>query len=146
MRLIFTCICCLFYPLFFAAQSDEGWTEGGYDNLVPNPGFEIFDGFPIGWYYKGSDFDAVMKYWTSPTTASPDAYGPRVRVPTSWAEKGFGKQTPHSGAKHGWHYGFWLLKWQATLPRICSNSTERTFGRRAILYFLRFGWRALKTV
>lgn len=96
MRLIFI-LACFFCPLFFSAQSDAGWTEGGQDNLVPNPGFEEFDGFPIGWYYKGSDFDDVMKYWSSPTTASPDAYGSRVRVPTSWAEKGFGKQTPHGG-------------------------------------------------
>ena len=66
-------------------------------NLVPNGGFEEFDGFPIGWYYKGIDFDNVVKYWSSPTTASPDAYGTRVRVPATWAEKGFGKQTAHSG-------------------------------------------------
>jgi OmpA-OmpF porin, OOP family len=66
-------------------------------NLVPNGGFEEFDGFPIGWYYKGVDFDNVVKYWSSPTTASPDAYGTRVRVPATWAEKGFGKQTAHSG-------------------------------------------------
>jgi outer membrane protein OmpA-like peptidoglycan-associated protein len=73
------------------------YTEGGQMNLVPNPGFEEFDGFPIGWFYKGQDFDDLVKYWHSPTTASPDVYGQRVRVPVSWAEKGFGKQTPHSG-------------------------------------------------
>ena len=73
------------------------FTEGGQDNIVPNPGFEEFDGFPIGWYYKGTDFDDVVKYWTSPTIASPDAYGSRVRVPASWAEKGFGKHAPHGG-------------------------------------------------
>ena len=98
MRLIFTLTYFLFCPFFFSAQTDEGFTEGVQDNLVPNPGFEEFGGFPIGWYYKGSDFDAVMKYWTSPTTASPDAYGVKVRVPTSWAEKGFGKQAPHGGS------------------------------------------------
>ena len=92
MRLNFTLICLFFNSILFFAQS-----EIGQDNLIPNPGFEEFDGFPIGWYYKGSDFDDVVKYWSSPTTASPDAYGSRVRVPSSWAEKGFGKQTPHSG-------------------------------------------------
>ena len=66
-------------------------------NLIPNPGFETFDGFPIGWYYKGQDFTDVMAYWSSPTGASPDAYGPKVHVPASWAEKGFGKMTPHGG-------------------------------------------------
>ena len=92
MRLTFTLIYIFLYPILFFAQS-----EIAQDNLIPNPGFEEFDGFPIGWYYKGSDFDDVVKYWSSPTTASPDAYGPRVRVPSSWAEKGFGRQTPHSG-------------------------------------------------
>ncbi len=92
MRQIFTLTFFLNSSILFFAQS-----EIGQDNLVPNPGFEEFDGFPIGWYYKGSDFDDVVKYWKSPTTASPDAYGLRVRVPSSWADKGFGKQTPHSG-------------------------------------------------
>jgi OOP family OmpA-OmpF porin len=67
-------------------------------NLIPNPGFETFDGFPIGWYYKGQDFTDVMAYWSSPTGASPDAYGPKVHVPESWAKKGFGKMIPHGGA------------------------------------------------
>jgi OmpA-OmpF porin, OOP family len=95
MRLIFIFLC--FFPLLCSAQSKTTWTESSPENLVPNGGFEEFDGFPIGWYYKGSDFDDVVKYWSSPTTASPDAYGVQVRVPTSWAEKGFGKQAPHGG-------------------------------------------------
>jgi OmpA-OmpF porin, OOP family len=73
------------------------YTEGGPQNIIPNAGFEEFGGYPIGWYYKGTDFDDVVRYWVSPTTASPDAYGARVRVPATWAEKGFGKQSPHSG-------------------------------------------------
>ena len=97
MRLIFTLTYLLLATVFVSAQSGTTWTESGQENLIPNPGFEEFDGFPIGWYYKGSDFDDIIKYWTSPTTASPDVYGSRVRVPSSWAEKGFGKQTPHSG-------------------------------------------------
>lgn len=66
-------------------------------NIVPNPGFEIFANTPLGWYYKGEDFTRLMKYWSSPTGASPDAYGPKVEVPANWADKGFGKQKPHSG-------------------------------------------------
>lgn len=66
-------------------------------NIVPNPGFERFANPPIGWTYKGADFGRVVKYWFSATTASPDVYGPGVRVPADWAEKGFGKQTPHGG-------------------------------------------------
>jgi len=66
-------------------------------NIVPNPGFEVFHQAPVGWYLKGEDFTRVMKYWSSPTGASPDAYGPKVRVPDNWAEKGFGKQKPHGG-------------------------------------------------
>lgn len=66
-------------------------------NIVPNPGFELFAGASLGWYYKGEHFNSTIKYWTSPTASSPDVYGPRVRVPESWAEKGFGKTKAHSG-------------------------------------------------
>lgn len=66
-------------------------------NIVPNPGFERFANPPIGWTYSGADFGRVVKYWFSATTASPDVYGPGVRVPADWAEKGFGRQTPRSG-------------------------------------------------
>ncbi len=66
-------------------------------NIVPNPGFEQFISQPIGWYYKGAHFGEVVKYWQSATTASPDAYSPKVRVPESWQEKGFGKFKPHTG-------------------------------------------------
>lgn len=67
------------------------------DNIVPNPSFERFGNLPIGWTYKGSDFGRVVKYWFSATTASPDIYGPGVKVPNDWAEKGFGKQTARTG-------------------------------------------------
>lgn len=70
---------------------------GSSTNLVPNPGFERFSASPIGWFYKGEHFTNVMKYWSAPTAASPDVFGPKVRVPESWAEKGFGKQAPHNG-------------------------------------------------
>ena len=67
------------------------------DNLVPNPGFERFAATPIGWFYKGEHFTRVMKHWSAATGASPDVFGPKVRVPSSWAEKDFGKQAPHDG-------------------------------------------------
>lgn len=67
------------------------------DNLVPNPGFEEFGEEPSGWYYKGKDFNRVMRAWSSPTGTSPDAYGPGVEVPGSWADKGFGRERPHGG-------------------------------------------------
>jgi outer membrane protein OmpA-like peptidoglycan-associated protein len=66
-------------------------------NIVPNPGFERFASPPVGWTYKGATFGEVVKYWFSATTASPDVYGPGVRVPVDWAEKGFGKEKPRSG-------------------------------------------------
>jgi outer membrane protein OmpA-like peptidoglycan-associated protein len=66
-------------------------------NIVPNPGFERFANAPIGWSYKGSVFGEVVKYWFSATTASPDVYGPGVRVPVDWREKGFGEQLPRTG-------------------------------------------------
>lgn len=67
------------------------------DNIVPNPGFERFAAPPVGWSYSGTFFGQVVKYWFSPTMASPDVYGPGVKVPQSWAAKGFGKQSPRSG-------------------------------------------------
>jgi OOP family OmpA-OmpF porin len=66
-------------------------------NLVPNPGFERFANAPIGWSYKGAVFGEVVKYWFSATTSSPDVYGPGVRVPKDWSDKGFGKEKAHSG-------------------------------------------------
>jgi len=83
----------LFLPLLATAQKPPIPTA----NIVPNPGFERFDNAPIGWSYKGSYVGEVVKYWFSATTASPDVYGPGVHVPQDWAEKGFGKQKPHSG-------------------------------------------------
>jgi OmpA-OmpF porin, OOP family len=74
------------------AQSNQG-----ADNLIPNPSFEQFDKYPIGWFYKGADFDRVMSYWKSPTGASPDAYSPKVHVPADWVAQGFGQAAPHSG-------------------------------------------------
>ena len=67
------------------------------DNIVPNAGFERFASPPVGWSYKGAFFGQVVKYWFSATTASPDVYGPGVKVPQDWAEKGFGKQAPRTG-------------------------------------------------
>ena len=67
------------------------------ENIVPNPGFEKYSSTPIGWFYKGSHFTSVMKYWSSATSASPDVFGPKVRVPAHWASKGFGEQSARSG-------------------------------------------------
>ncbi len=67
------------------------------DNLVPNGSFELLDQTPIGWYYNGKHFTDVMKYWESPTSTSPDAYTPKVRVPVNWEDKGFGKQKAKTG-------------------------------------------------
>lgn len=67
------------------------------ENIVPNPGFELLSSNPIGWFFKGEHFSEVMKYWDSPTNASPDVFGPEIRVPAHWAEKGFGNQKSHGG-------------------------------------------------
>lgn len=84
----------LLLSLFCASLSAQSDTPR---NIVPNPGFEVFNEAPLGWYFKGEDFTRLMKYWSSPTGASPDAYGPKVRVPPNWTEKGFGQQKPHGG-------------------------------------------------
>ena len=66
-------------------------------NIVPNPGFERYASPPVGWSYRGAYFGQVVKYWFSATTASPDVYGPGVKVPRDWAQKGFGEARPHTG-------------------------------------------------
>ena len=66
-------------------------------NLIPNPGFEEYTAVPQDWYYTGADFSGTIRYWESPTGASPDAYGPKVYVPRHWRDKGFGQSDPHSG-------------------------------------------------
>lgn len=66
-------------------------------NIVPNASFEQFAAPPIGWFYKGEHFTRVVKYWSSPTAASPDVFGPKVRVPKAWSEKGFGDQLAQEG-------------------------------------------------
>ena len=67
------------------------------ENIVPNPGFEKYSSRPIGWFYKGQHFTDVMKFWNSATAASPDVFGPKVRVPSHWASKGFGEQKVRNG-------------------------------------------------
>lgn len=79
--------------LYTTTVAQHSYTQ----NIVPNPGFERYGNAPIGWSYKGAYFGEVMKYWFSATTSSPDVYGPNVRVPRDWAEKGFGDQKAHGG-------------------------------------------------
>jgi len=88
----------LFILLFCSLSAfAQNAVEDEYANIVPNPGFELYAGPPIGWFYKGDHYTEVMKYWSAATVASPDVFGPRVRVPDTWAEKGFGKKIPRSG-------------------------------------------------
>ncbi|NNE29795.1 MAG: OmpA family protein, partial [Saprospiraceae bacterium] len=67
-------------------------------NIVPNGSFEEYSNPPLGWFYRGDHFSRVIKYWDSPTAASPDVFGPKVLVPELWAEKGFGEHTARSGS------------------------------------------------
>ena len=68
-------------------------------NIVPNGSFEDLANPVIGWFYKGSDFSKAMKFWSSPTEASPDIYGSNIRVPKFWRDRGFGSTDPLVG-KH----------------------------------------------
>ncbi len=72
-------------------------SENEQVNLVPNPGFENFSILPHGWFYRGSDFTALLKDWSSASEASPDVYGPKINVPDTWQARGFGKKRPRSG-------------------------------------------------
>ena len=93
MQRILILFFCLSGNLLLAQSSAEVQLE----NIVPNGGFEQYAATPIGWFYKGQHFTNVMKFWSSPTAASPDIFGPKVRVPAHWADKGFGKMKPHGG-------------------------------------------------
>lgn len=66
-------------------------------NLVPNAGFEQFSILPHGWFYRGSDFTALIKDWSSASEASPDVYGPDINPPDTWKNRGFGEKRPRSG-------------------------------------------------
>lgn len=90
VRFIFFLLSIGLFSVLVDAQSQQ-------PNLIPNPSFEEFRVRPLGWYYKGAQYNRVIRYWRSPTAASPDAYNPDVRVPRHWAEKGFGQQTPFDG-------------------------------------------------
>jgi len=89
MERIYWLVLLMSWPFWVGGQTAE--------NLVPNPGFEAIDLPPVGWFYEGAHFTDVLEAWSSPTAASPDAYGPLVEVPQSWAEKGFGDQSPKGG-------------------------------------------------
>ena len=83
--------------LFFSALSAQ---KPNQINLVPNPGFEKFSDEPFGWYYSGKDFSRVALYWTSPNASSPDLYAPKVQIPKSWKDIGFGKVKSYEGSAH----------------------------------------------
>lgn len=95
MKKIFLFFCWL--SCFFSAMSQTHSSADIDNNIIPNPSFETYSAVPIGWFYKGQHFTRVMKYWSAATTASPDVFGPGVRVPTVWAQKGFGNQFSHTG-------------------------------------------------
>lgn len=94
MKYIYQLIVFLLLAIPLNAQNQQAEEDG---NIVPNPSFERYSGIPLGWFYKGKHFTDVMKFWNAPTGASPDIFGPKVRIPKHWAEKGFGKQPPRTG-------------------------------------------------
>ncbi len=96
MRHILPLIFCLFFGVS-ELLAQVGKDNTVMENIVPNPSFEDYSSTPIGWFYKGKHFTSVVKYWSAPTSASPDVFGPKVRVPTHWKEKGFGGQKARTG-------------------------------------------------
>ena len=69
------------------------------ENLIPNPSFESFSSMPTGWFFNGNSFNKVVRYWTSPTLASPDAFGPSVPIPANWSSMGMGDIPPKVGIR-----------------------------------------------
>ncbi len=93
-RLQFLVIVILFYVLNLKAQAKE--TMIG-DELVVDGGFEELERIPTKWYFNGVDFNNVMKYWNSPTMASPDVYTLSTKVPPGWLEKGNARTSAYKG-------------------------------------------------
>lgn len=84
----------LFWALFSINLYGQKET---YPNIIPNPGFEDYSTYPIGWFYSGRHFSRVQKYWFSATSTSPDVYGPNVVIPKQWKNKGFGDKKAAEG-------------------------------------------------
>jgi len=93
MRYIYLFCFCLLSGFGSAQNSKDGQSA----NIIPNPSFEEYVSYPVGWFYTGKHFTDVMKYWSSPTAASPDVFGPEIKVPMLWRNKGFGKVNVHEG-------------------------------------------------
>lgn len=69
-----------------------------YPNLVPNSSFEELVTIPQEWFYTGNHFTQCSNHWCSPTSASPDLFGPGLHVPRHWREKGFGELYAKAGS------------------------------------------------
>lgn len=98
MDLLFTLVIKKWIGIVFLLQFHLLTAQNSQINLVPNYSFEEFDRTPIGWFYNGTHFTKLVKFWSSPTEASPDAYGPDIFVPGHWQEKGFGKLKSFDGS------------------------------------------------
>ncbi len=87
-------LCSAVFAVAAAAQQKK------QPNIVPNPGFEEYQSYPIGWSYTNRFFSSVMKHWFSPTLTSPDIFGPDVIVPEPWRQKGFGEMKAAQGQSY----------------------------------------------
>lgn len=87
----------LLFSLSLGFVSAQETAEEAPSNIIPNPSFEEYVSYPVGWFYTGKHFSEVMKYWSSPSAASPDVFGPEITVPMLWRDKGFGKATVQDG-------------------------------------------------
>ncbi len=99
VHIIIRAICSLLCWLYIYALPHNSTAQvlDTFTNLIPNASFEQLANPPIGWFINGRAFSRVVKYWTSPTGASPDLYGPGVVVPHAWTAKGFGQISPADG-------------------------------------------------
>ena len=82
---------CIF--VFFLLFSQTSLTQ----ELIPNGSFEEYRYTPLKWNTSGDDFSSILSYWSSPTQASPDVYGPDIQVPAFWKKQGFGFISPIAG-------------------------------------------------
>jgi|GEM_PF-1568190 len=60
-------------------------------NLVPNSGFELYNGTADAFQEEAETFDSNVEYWFSPTTGTPDIVGPAFKV------EAFETPAPHQG-------------------------------------------------
>jgi outer membrane protein OmpA-like peptidoglycan-associated protein len=98
-------------------------------NIVPNPGFEQNQNFPIGFSQSFEDFTKCVKHWMVPNTTTPDYVAPffykgnrlfgsnhsglcmiGLAIESNWAECVYAKLEPEMEANTTYLIEFWIKR------------------------------------